>query len=156
MKIIVQLIVAILLSFSICNVSDYRPSVATLNTLYTVSGILFSVGLSLVISIKPDGMRNENYIDTIRKSINNVRNHFLVEFFVITFLYICFSSPEMAIMELIKKEEITLKFDLFLYTWAMLIFSIPYIMYGFLSIQKLNNDIFDKVNEETKDNQPHS
>ena len=149
MKIIAQLIVAFLLSLLICNVSVYRPSAVTLNVLYTVSGILFSVGLGLIITIVPNGVRNKAYIVEIRKSINNVRNYFLVEFFVINFIYICFSSPEMAIMEFIKKEEITLKFDIVLYTGTILILSMPYFMFNFLAIQKLNNDIFDRVNQET-------
>ena len=149
MKIIAQLIVAFLLSLLICNVSVYRPSAVTLNVLYTVSGILFSVGLGLIITIVPNGVRNKAYIVEIRRTINNVRNRFFVEFVVITLAYVCFSSPEMAIMEFIKKEEITLKFDIVLYTGTILILSMPYFMFNFLAIQKLNNDIFDRVNQET-------
>jgi hypothetical protein len=150
-KIIAQLIVAFLLSLLICNVSVYRPSTVTLNVLYTVSGILFSVGLGLIITIVPNGVRNKAYIVEIRGTINNVRNRFFVEFFLITLAYVCFSTPEnWTIIKLIQNEEITLKFDIVLYTGTMLILSMPYFMFNFLAIQKLNNDIFDRVNQETE------
>nr|DAM43591.1 MAG TPA: hypothetical protein [Caudoviricetes sp.]DAS93824.1 MAG TPA: hypothetical protein [Caudoviricetes sp.]DAY10836.1 MAG TPA: hypothetical protein [Caudoviricetes sp.] len=94
-------------------------------------------------------MRNKAYIVKIRCTINNVRNRFFVEFFLITLIYVCFSTPEnWAIIKLIQSEEITLKFDIVLYTGIMLILSMPYFMFNFLAIQKLNNDIFDKVNQE--------
>ncbi|PRK31960.1 hypothetical protein BV202_01003B, partial [Haemophilus influenzae] len=87
----------------------------------------------------------------IRRTINNVRNRFFVEFFLITLAYVCFSTPEnWTIIKLIQNEEITLKFDIVLYTGTMLILSMPYFMFNFLAIQKLNNDIFDRVNQETE------
>jgi hypothetical protein len=149
-KIIAQLILAFLLSLLICNIGTYRPSAATLNVLYTVAGILFSVGLGLIITIVPNGVRNETYIAEIRSTINDVRNRFFAEFFLITLAYVCFSAPEnWTVIKLIHKEELTLKFDIVLYTGAMLILSLPYFMCNFLAIQKLNNDIFDRVNQET-------
>ncbi len=82
MKIIAQLIVAFFISLLICNIGTYRPSISTLNVLYTVAGILFSVGLGLIITIVPSGVKNPSYIAEIRRAINKVRNRFFIEFFL--------------------------------------------------------------------------
>ncbi|WP_101774949.1 hypothetical protein [Pasteurella oralis] len=155
MKIIAQLIVAFFISLLICNIGTYRPSTSTLNVLYTVAGILFSVGLGLIITIVPSGVKNPSYIAEIRGAINKVRNRFFIEFFLITLAYISFSEPKnWEVIKIVLYEEIALKIDLVLYTEIFLILSLPYFMYNFLSIQKLNNDIFDKVNQENK-NKPN-
>ena len=72
MRIFIQLIVASLLSIGISNISEYRPNDSTLNVLYTVSGILFSVGLGLIITFVPNGVKNPAYIVEIRKTLNGV------------------------------------------------------------------------------------
>ncbi|HHE3628647.1 TPA: hypothetical protein ACPD3B_002191 [Pasteurella multocida] len=155
MKIIAQLIVAFFISLLICNIGTYRPSISTLNVLYTVAGILFSVGLGLIITIVPSGVKNPSYIAEIRRAINKVRNRFFIEFFLITLAYISFSEPQnWEVIKIVLYEEIALKIDPVLYTEIFLILSLPYFMYNFLSIQKLNNDIFDKVNQENK-NKPN-
>ena len=119
MKVIIKLIVAFLLSIIISYFSDYRPNTTTLNVLYTVSGILFSVGLGLIITIVPNGVKNPTYIAEIRKTINFVKNRFFIEFTIIT-----------------------------LFSGIAILFSLPYFVINFLEIQRLNNDIFDRITQE--------
>lgn len=84
MKILIKLIAAFTLSIVISNISNYRPNATILNVLYTVSGILFSVGLGLIITLVPNGIRNPIYINEIRQTVNEVRNRFFVEFAIVT------------------------------------------------------------------------
>lgn len=42
-----------------------------ISTLYNVSGIMFSIGLGLIVSFNLSGIRNREYIKEIRKNIAN-------------------------------------------------------------------------------------
>lgn len=151
MRIFIQLIVASLLSIGISNISEYRPNDSTLNVLYTVSGILFSVGLGLIITFVPNGVKNPAYIVEIRKTLNGVRNRFFIEFSMATLLYVFFStSTNIPIISIKIYENIILKVDIMLFASIIIFFSLPYFMINFLAIQKLNNDIFDRVTAESK------
>lgn len=142
---------ALLLSVAVASTTDYRPNDSTLNVLYTVAGILFSVGLGLIITFVPNGVQNPAYIIEIRKTLNGVRDRFIVEFTIITLLYVFFStSVNSPIINFNLYKGFILKIDIMLFSGSMLLFSLPYFMFNFLAIQKLNNDIFDRVNAETK------
>lgn len=43
-----------------------------ISTLYNVSGIMFSIGLGLIVSFNLSGIRNREYIKEIRKNIHSV------------------------------------------------------------------------------------
>lgn len=149
MKIVIQLIISFLLSLGISNVSGYQPNESTLNVLYTVAGILFSVGSGLIITFVPNGVKNSKYIIEIRKTLNYVRNCFFIEFSIITILYVFFSVPSKTSIYIVNLyNETNLKIDLMLFTGIVLLISLPYFMINFLAIQKLNYDIFDRVTSE--------
>ncbi|HDR1348077.1 TPA: hypothetical protein QB392_002137, partial [Pasteurella multocida] len=77
-----------------------------------MAGILFSVGLGLIITIVPSGVKNPSYIAEIRRAINKVRNRFFIEFFLITLAYISFSEPKnWEVIKIVLYEEIALKID---------------------------------------------
>ncbi|AAP96331.1 hypothetical protein A6046_06895 [[Haemophilus] ducreyi] len=151
MKILIKLIAAFTLSIVISNISNYRPNATILNVLYTVSGILFSVGLGLIITLVPNGIRNPIYINEIRQTVNEVRNRFFVEFAIVTLSYVIFSdSDNWSIYTSLIYENFTIKVDLVLFSGSVIFLSLPYFVINFLSIQKLNNDIFDRVSQETQ------
>lgn len=62
-----------------------------ISTLYNVSGIMFSIGLGLIVSFNLSGIRNREYIKEIRKNIANIRDIFISYFIISTLIYI--SSP---------------------------------------------------------------
>lgn len=133
------------------NVIDYRPNPSTMNTLYTVSGILFSIGLGLTITFVPNGVKNQAYIKQIRENINQVQNGFFFEFGIATCVYILFSilesndvSLSFTIKSMVFFEE--KKFSISLFSGVQILSSIPYLIVNFISLQKLNNKIFDRVN----------
>nr|WP_237719533.1 hypothetical protein [Actinobacillus pleuropneumoniae] len=147
----IKLIAAFTLSIVISNISNYRPNATILNVLYTVSGILFSVGLGLIITLVPNGIRNPIYINEIRQTVNEVRNRFFVEFAIVTLSYVIFSdSDNWSIYTSLIYENFTIKVDLVLFSGSVIFLSLPYFVINFLSIQKLNNDIFDRVSQETQ------
>ena len=48
-----------------------------ISTLYNVSGIMFSIGLGLIVTFNLSGIRNREYIKEIRKNIANIRDIFI-------------------------------------------------------------------------------
>ena len=68
-----------------------------------------------------------------------------------TLLYVFFStSTNIPIISIKIYENIILKVDIMLFASIIIFFSLPYFMINFLAIQKLNNDIFDRVTAESK------
>lgn len=125
-----------------------RPDPSLISTLYTVSGIMFSIGLGLIVTFNMNGVKNKSYIVEIRKNLNSVRNSFL--------FYFSLSTIAMIITLYTPKNDITLynafSFDIVLnYHMTMCLFvafSILFFIINFLDVQKLNQDLFDELNKE--------
>lgn len=150
MKILLRALVVFVLSVVIASVYEYRPNASLLNTVFTVSGIMFSVGLGLIVSFSPDGVRNSSYLQRIRKNINNVKNSFFVEFFIVVLCYVLSTLP-LPLNGIIFIWKIKINLPLFFSIQILL--SIFYFAINFLSIQKLKNELFDRVlGEKDKQN----
>lgn len=134
-----------MLSVIIASVYEYQPNASLLNTIFTVSGIMFSVGLGLIVSFSPDGVRNSSYLQRIRKNINNVKNSFFVEFFVVVLCYVL-STLSLPLNGIIVVWKVKINLPLFFSIQILL--SIFYFAINFLSIQKLKNELFDRVLDE--------
>ena len=111
-----------------------------ISTLYNVSGIMFSIGLGLIVSFNLSGIRNREYIKEIRKNIANIRDVFISYFVVSTLIYI-------GIIDF-RYKSFYIKIDCSIFACILLLFSIIYFTINFLSIQKLNDEIFDRITEE--------
>lgn len=116
-----------------------------ISTLYNVSGIMFSIGLGLIVTFNISDVRNNEYIKQIRMNIINIRNIFIYYFIISTFIYVSYTYIK--ILEL-KYKWFILKFDPSIFACISLFFSIVYFTINFLSIQKLNDEIFDRILEE--------
>ncbi|GAB7141312.1 hypothetical protein RsTz2092_12840 [Deferribacterales bacterium RsTz2092] len=113
-----------------------------ISTIYNVSGIVFSIGLGLIVSFSIDGVKERDHIITIRKNIRNVRSAFIKYFVMATFVYLFYSHiPNQAI----QIKNITIKFDSSWLAVIFILFSILYFIRNFIDIQKLKDDIFDKT-----------
>lgn len=118
------------------------------NTIYTVSGIMFSVGLGLIVTFNISGVKNKTYITQLRNNIDRVRNAFLKYFLLSTVCFILdyyLRKKELNITSLnIQNLQIELNWSMLF--CLLMLYSIVYYIINFIEIQKLNNDIFDKTN----------
>lgn len=71
---------------------DFNPGNGAVSTLYTVSGIMFSIGMCLIVTSSAAGVKNIRIRNGIRKEIHIVRNHFIECFVLISILYILLCS----------------------------------------------------------------
>lgn len=115
-----------------------------ISTLYTISGIMFSIGMSLVVTSNTSEIKNRRAKFLIRERLNVVRNHYLACFAAISLMYILLYSKvelQQPIQHIIIYKKIVLNYaDWLVVTMA---YSILYFTVNFLSQQKLNTQIED-------------
>lgn len=108
-------------------------------TLYTVSGIMFSIGLGLIVSFNLSEVKNSTYLKEIRENIKKVRNSFIFSFICLTVFFV--------IIQCLDEFDLSfLFFNSKIFVALTLLHSIFYYIYNFLLIQELNDDILDKIN----------
>jgi len=144
-----KIAIVTIISFIISNAISIKLDAFFMNTFYTVSGIMFSIGIGLVVTFNLQGIKNKSYIKDIRKNLNNVRNSYIIYFSLTT---ICFVIDNYLRTEKIDTaikilDKLSLPFNAPLFFFLLILYSIAYFIVNFLELQKLNNDIFDKMNE---------
>ena len=130
--------------------AELQPNEFFNGTIFTVSGIVFSLGLGLIVTFNLSSIKNKKYIAEIRKTLNKVRNSFIFYFIVTVVCYIldkylrdkCIIS-----LPLFKMKNLQIELNYAIFFCVLMFYSIAYYVINFLNIQKLNDDIFDKTTE---------
>lgn len=143
-----------MITIVICTFYPVHLDTFFVSTLYTVVGIMFSIGLSLVVTFNIGNVKNPSYIRHIRNNIRKIRNNFILYFLSSTICYI----TNYYIEELLKKQVTkyfvlfhikasNIQFDFSLLASIVILYSIAYIIVNFIAMQKLNDELFDKTNQ---------
>ena len=142
MKIFWSSILAIILAGAISYfVPVFTVNNTTLNTLYTVAGIMCSIGMSLSVTSNTSGVRNKTIRNRIRKNMKQVRNFFIYHFLLTSLFYIIYLYKET-----INIKAFTYKIDVL--ALVLIIMSIIYYIVNFIAIQRLNEQIEEAINEQ--------
>lgn len=148
-----KIIVLILISLIVSLLTKIQLGDYFINTIYTVSGIMFSVGFGLIISnVNLGGVRNKNFVQKFRASVNAVRNSYIILFLLSTFTLVLerfLNSLKLDYLILYQFEKFDLAINFSLFTAIIIIYSIVYYITNFLSLQKINEKIFDEVNKKS-------
>jgi hypothetical protein len=142
-KLIIGICICVLLSI-VTSLFKINISKEAISTIYTVSGIMFSIGMSLVVTSNTSGVKNKIVKDAIRDKLKDVRSKFLVCFVLISILYIIIISIDTN--ELIIFNSFS--FNYYHLLSFILLYSIIYFIGNFISIEKLNHEIQDAVDTE--------
>lgn len=124
---------------------DFNPGNGTVSTLYTVSGIMFSIGMSLIVTSSAAGVKNTRIRSGIRKEICKVRNHFIGCFVSISILFLIFCAVENKYDSFPIYGGFSLKCSHLLV--FITVYSIIYFIWNFLAIQRLNYQIEDALDK---------
>ena len=128
---------------------EFSAEINIISTLYNTIGIVFAIGMGLIVTFSINGVENKDYILNIRKNIRQVRQKFIILFSICTLLFICTDNINHDIIysginfSIIESNFVLLFF----------IFSIIYFIVNFIRLQNLNNDIYDRLLQEK--NQKH-
>jgi hypothetical protein len=149
MKNAVRIIGLIVLFLIISLAVSISPDDFFISTLFNVSGVMFSVGLGLIVTFNANGVKNKTYIKQIRRDVARVRNSFIKYFAISSVFYLMEKylrdNNLSSLIIPIKGFQIHLNCSLFI--CLFMLYSMAYYIINFLNIQKLNNDIFDKTND---------
>ena len=149
----IAILFMILSTFFFSSFTGVKPDNFFLNTCFTVSSIVFSVGLILIVTFNITGIKNRDYIKKIRDAIHNMRNKFISYFSMVVIIYLLGNYININDIKIISISGFDIMFDLSTFFCMMIILSVAYFIINSLEIQKLNEDIFDRVNRELSENE---
>lgn len=125
-------------------IPDYNPDKEMITALYTVVGIMFSIGMSLCVTSSTSGVKNPDIKKAIRRTIRIVRNKFIICFAIASAIYI---AKGILLFETINlHNNIYFKYDHLVVLISL--YSVLYLILNFISIQNLNLEIEDAINTE--------
>ncbi len=120
---------------------------AIVPTIYTLSGIMFSIGMGIVCTFNPSPIKNKQIFQRIKVNIANVRNSFMVYFSLST---VTFLVSQMFNRNCISVADFTIIFDPKIFALSFSLVGIIYFIINFLTIQNLIFDIAERTIEENK------
>ena len=136
----------VFLSVLLASTTSAKPTSDFLGTLYTVAGIMFSIGMGIICAINLEKVKNIKFYKAIKTNILQVRNIYLYYFAIISVGYLAYQlAPEFELAITIQGVAIT--FRLSLLVALLTVLSIVYFTLNFLAIQKLNFQITEKSNQ---------
>lgn len=138
-----------LLSFALSYVFNQEDSMnqAIVPTVYTLSGIMFSIGMGIVCTFNPSPIKNKQVFQRIKANIANVRNSFMVYFSLSTATFL---MSQICHRHAISVADITIIFAPEIFALSFSLVGIIYFIINFLTIQKLIFDIAEKTMEENQ------
>lgn len=139
-----KLLIGILLSGVISVLlSSFFPSFSwdsKISTLYAVSGIMFSIGMSIIVTSSFAKVKNKKIRERIHHSYNIVRNSYVSYFLFVSVLYMLLDKDN-KVIDLYH----TLKFSYSLFVGLCISFSIVFFIVNFIDLQRLNRQIEDEL-----------
>lgn len=131
---IIFFIISLLLSFT--NIKNWNIDFINIqDILFMVIGIVFSVGYSVIIGFSLSGIKNEEYLNSFRKDLNNISIAFIIYFMLSILVYI------------LSKIDFGLAF-ISIFFVLTLIYIIIFLIYNFHRLQETKIQIEDRLQKE--------
>lgn len=133
--------VSILLVLAFFDVSCNEDMKATI---FTITGIMFPIGISVLVSVDLSGIGNRSTLKLLRSKINKIEKLFAVLFVIATGIYILsgiFRRPISIKWFSFHLDTISIEFNLFV---------IYYYIVNYQGIIKLKNEITDTIQAEKR------
>lgn len=87
----INILLFTILSILISLFTDIKADNFFASTLYTISGIMFSVGASMIVTFNLSGIKNQDFLIEIRQNLRDVKNH-LFSTFLLPLLAMLFNT----------------------------------------------------------------
>lgn len=142
-------ILLIVVALTVSVIFNLNYSELFMNTLYTVLGIMFSIGLGLIVTFNLGGVKNRRFIIAIRKNLKTLRTLYIAYFTISTFFYLLESqlrSKKNNVINILENAKIKFEFNFSTFTVCLLLYSIIYCIVNMIDLQKLSENIFDETN----------
>lgn len=145
MKQIKGFICCMVLSMSITAFMDIKIGKDVSNTLFTIVGIMFSIGMSIAVTSNTSVVVNRKIRKSIRDEINRIRDLFISCFSIVAIIYVLNIIFKNWTLEVLGYKI----FNLEVLQLIIQLYSIVYFIVNFKSLQNLNNQIGDAMNDNS-------
>ena len=143
MKQIRGFFLCLVISILVAIFSDITIESDLYNTLFTIVGIMFSIGMSIAVTSNTSAVVNKKVRKNIREEINRIRDLFIICFTVVAFIYVLNIIFVNWTLNLCGYKI----FNLAIFQLIIQLYSIAYFVVNFKSLQNLNNQIGDAIND---------
>lgn len=145
-RIIIAALVCVVLSLI-----PLQPTEITLNILYGLIGVLFSVAMSLIIAFDGSKIKNSGLKNDIRSSIHETRDNFLTIFAASSMFFVIYSLTPKSLQQVtwIEKDSFTLSSTWSVSVLCFLLYTIIALIYNYIDLQQLYEDIEDELAKDT-------
>ena len=145
-RIIIAALVCVVLSLI-----PVQPTEITLNILYGLIGVLFSVAMSLIIAFDGSKIKNSGLKNDIRSSIHETRDNFLTIFAASSMFFVIYSLTPKSLQQVtwIEKDSFTLSSTWSVSVLCFLLYTIIALIYNYIDLQQLYEDIEDELAKDT-------
>lgn len=116
-----------------------------INTIYTLSGIMFSIGMGIICTFNPGSIKNQSIFQRVKTNIINLRNSFLFYFALSTITFLLNAVLSRYSLSI---KGITIIVDAQMFALLFSLVSMLYFIINFIFVQKLVFDIAERVNKE--------
>ena len=145
MKQIKGFICCMVLSMTITAFMDIKIGKDVSNTLFTIVGIMFSIGMSIAVTSNTSVVVNRKIRKSIRDEINRIRDLFISCFSIVAIIYVLNIIFKSWTLEVLGNKI----FNLEVLQLIIQLYSIVYFIVNFKSLQNLNNQIGDAMNDNS-------
>ena len=146
-KLFIRLLCALIISMTIA-VLGLRGHDVILQSLFTVLGITFSISMSILISFDLSKVYNKSIRMSLRSRCRHILNQLILDFIISCLIFVLgLMCNECTPIYVFKRFHL----DILLFSIFALATSLIYELYNFRRIQKLKDDIADRIlDEESK------
>lgn len=135
-KLILGIVISCLVTIAL---TTFMPSISLddkLSTLYAVAGIMFSIGMSIIVTSSFAKVKNTTIRERIQRAFQRVRNSYILYFLTVSILYMFDSDT-------LEPQHIywCFSFDYSMFVGFCIICSIIFFIINFLDLQKINHQI---------------
>lgn len=139
-------LIVFILSIFISTFCDIKIDDFFMGTIYTVSSIMFSIGVSILVTFNLHNIKKKSTILRIRSNIVYVRNSFIKYFFLSTIFFVLeryLRKSKLNLLEFYDNESLNFQINISFIAAFLIFYLIIYYVINFVEVQKLNDEIFD-------------
>ncbi len=146
-KLLISSTIFLVLSIICASFFENDPKESFLNTVYTISGIMFSIGMGVLCTLNPDKIKNDVYYRAIKENVISVRNSYITYFSLISAFYLIFQLYPVLRLDLFTIKDIVITMKISYVAILLNILGILYFIANFIEIQRLGFEISDKTRQ---------
>lgn len=147
-KLILSFFLALVLSVIFSSFTDMFCFCSnTVSTFYTISGIMFSIGMGLLATTDISRIKDQAFQKIIQNEYSALQRDYLVYFFTISLLFVC-TIGYMSSKQLIEFKCFKMVLRLNEFVGFVMLLSIWYFTTNFLALQNLIKQINEKLNSK--------